>query len=213
VPVSSPPPLLLLASTSPYRRALLERFGLPFSLAAPELDEAALPGEAPAATASRLAAAKAHAVASRYPDALVIGSDQVADCDGVAVSKPGDHATAVGQLTAQSGRRIVFHTAVAVLNTRTQRLSCERVDVVSQFRTLTTAEIEAYLRADQPYDCAGSVRSEGLGLTLFERIDSTDPSALIGLPLIALARLLRAEGVALPPLVPPAPPRPVGFIT
>jgi septum formation protein len=211
VPVPAPPPLLL-ASTSPYRRALLERFGLPFNLASPDLDEAALPGEAPAATATRLAAAKARAVASHYPEALVIGSDQVADCDGLAVSKPEDHAAAVRQLTAQSGRRIVFHTAVAVLNTRSQRLSSELVDVVSQFRTLTSAEIEAYLRADRPYDCAGSVRSEGLGLTLFERIDSPDPTALIGLPLIALARLLRAEGVALPPLTPQAPPRPLGFI-
>jgi septum formation protein len=211
VPVSAPPPLLL-ASTSPYRRALLERFGLPFDVASPDVEEAALSGEAPAATAMRLAAAKARAVAAQYPDALVIGSDQVADCDGLAVSKPGDHAAAVRQLTAQSGRRITFHTAVAVLNTRSQRLSSELVDVVSQFRALTAAEIEAYLRADQPYDCAGSVRSEGLGITLFERIDSPDPSALIGLPLIALARLLRAEGVALPPLMPPAPARPPGFL-
>jgi septum formation protein len=208
VPVSTPPPLLL-ASTSPYRRALLERFGLPFGVASPDLDEAALPGEAPAATATRLAAAKARAVAAQYPDALVIGSDQVADCDGLAVSKPGDHASAVRQLAAQSGHRIVFHTAVAVFNTRLQRLSSELVDVVSQFRTLTAAEIEVYLRADRPYDCAGSVRSEGLGLTLFERIDSPDPSALVGLPLIALARLLRAEGVALPSLTPA---RRLGFI-
>jgi septum formation protein len=197
--VPSTRPALVLASTSRYRRELLERFGLPFVVASPHLDETALPGEAPLATAVRLAAAKARAVAGYYPDALVIGADQVADCDGLAVSKPGDHATAVHQLAAQAGRRIVFHTAVALLNTRTGVLGSAVVDVTSQFRRLAAAEIEAYLQRDQPYDCAGSVRSEGLGIALFESIESTDPTALIGLPLIALARLLRAEGVALPP--------------
>jgi septum formation protein len=186
---------LVLASTSPYRRGLMSRLGVPFEVAAPDIDEAALPREAPSATATRLAAAKARAVAAAHPDALIIGSDQVADCDGVAISKPGDHATARAQLAAQSGRTIVFHTAVALYDARAKLLRSELVNVRSTFRVLDPPTIETYLRRETPYDCAGAVRSESLGIALFERIDSDDPTALIGLPLIALCRLLRAAGV------------------
>ncbi|MEO8509415.1 MAG: Maf family nucleotide pyrophosphatase [Betaproteobacteria bacterium] len=186
---------LVLGSTSRYRRALLERLLLPFEVAAPDLDESALRGERPAATALRLAEAKARAVAARYPDALVIGSDQVADCDGQPVGKPGHRAGAVAQLRMLSGRTVVFHTGVALVDAASGRCRSELVDIASTFRTLTDAEIATYLDREQPYDCAGSVRSEALGIALFERIASDDPTALIGLPLIALARLLRAEGV------------------
>jgi septum formation protein len=196
--MGNPAPPLILASTSRYRRALLERLRMPFSVVAPEVDEATLPGESPAATAVRLAEAKARAVAARFPAALVIGSDQVADCDGIAVSKPESHSTAVAQLTAQSGRTIVFHTALAVVDAASGRCRSELVDVRSTFRQLSPAEIEAYLVAEQPYDCAGAVRSEALGIALFERVESDDPTALIGLPLIALCRLLREEGLSLP---------------
>ncbi|MBS0321936.1 MAG: septum formation protein Maf [Proteobacteria bacterium] len=190
---------LVLASTSRYRQELLARLHLAFAVAAPAVDETALPGEPPAATATRLAAAKARAVAARYPDALILGSDQVADCDGVAVSKPGDPVTARAQLAAQSGRSVVFHTAVALLNARTGHLAQASVDVVTRFRTLSAAEIDAYLALDQPWDCAGSMRSEGLGIALVDAITCDDPTALIGLPLITVARMLRAEGVMLPP--------------
>lgn len=186
---------LILASTSRYRRALLERLGLPFAVAAPGVDEAALPGEAPAQTALRLAEAKARAVAAGRTEGLVIGSDQAADCDGEAISKPETHDAAVAQLLRLSGRTIVFHTAVALLNAATGRVQRELVDVASTFRVLHADEIEAYLRREQPYDCAGSVKSEALGIALFERIESSDPTALVGLPLIAVARMLRAEGV------------------
>lgn len=186
---------LVLASTSRYRKALLERLRMPFDVAAPEVDERELPGETPAATACRLAEAKARAVAARFPTALVIGSDQVADADGVAISKPGDHPSAVAQLLALSGRAIVFHTAVALIDAPTGRVQQRLVDVRSTFRTLSPAAIERYLRRETPYDCAGAVKSEALGIALFERIDSDDPTALIGLPLIALIDMLRVEGV------------------
>jgi septum formation protein len=189
------PPPLVLGSTSRYRRALLDRLGLPFEVAAPGVDEAALPGERPAMTALRLAEAKARAVASRYADALVIGSDQVADCDGRPVGKPGDRARAFEQLRALSGRTVVFHTGLALVDAASGRCHRELVDVASTFRTLGDAEIARYLDREQPYDCAGSVKSEALGIVLFDRIASDDPTALIGLPLIALARLLRLEGV------------------
>ena len=192
------PRRLVLASTSRYRRELLARLGLPFETAAPSVDESPLPGEAPAATALRLSAAKAANVASRFPDALIVGSDQVADCDGEPIGKPGDHAHAVAQLTRLSGRTIVFHTGVALLDAATGDMQSALVDVRSTFRTLTAVEIEAYLRREQPYDCAGSVKSETLGITLFERIESDDPSALVGLPLIRLAAMLRSAGVQLP---------------
>jgi len=187
--------LLVLASTSRYRRELLERLGLPFSVAAPGVDEAALPKEAAGATALRLAEAKARAVAAHHADALVIGSDQVADCAGRQVGKPGHRAAALAQLRLLSGQTVVFHTGVALVDARSGRCHRELVDVASTFRTLTEAEIVAYIDREQPFDCAGSVKSEGLGIALFERIVNDDPTALIGLPLIALTRLLRAEGV------------------
>lgn len=187
--------LIVLASTSRYRRVLLERLGVPFVVASPDVDETPVARETPAETARRLAEAKARAVAARHPDALVIGSDQVADCDGVAVSKPLDRDSAAAQLAAQSGRTIVFHTAVALLDTRSGTLTRAMVDVASTFRTLDARTIDAYLERDAPYDCAGAVRAESLGIALFERIDSDDPTALIGLPLIALTRLLREAGV------------------
>lgn len=186
---------LVLGSTSRYRRELLERLGLGFETAAPDVDEAPLPGERPAQTALRLAEAKARAVAGRYGDALVIGSDQVADCDGAPIGKPGDRARAVAQLRRLSGRTVVFHTGVALVDARSGRCHRELVDVASTFRALDEAEIAAYVDREAPWDCAGSVRSEGVGIALFERIASDDPTALVGLPLIAVARLLRAEGV------------------
>ena len=186
---------LVLGSTSRYRRELLARLRLPFEVDAPDVDETPLPGELPVATALRLSEAKARAVAVRYEDALVIGSDQVADCDGRAVSKPGDRANAQRELRALSGRSIVFHTGLALVDAATGRCQREMVDVVSVFRALADAEIDAYLDIEAPYDCAGGVKSEALGIALFERITSDDPTALVGLPLIALCRMLRAEGV------------------
>ena len=189
------PRRLVLGSTSRYRRALLERLGLPFVVAAPDLDETALPSETAAQTALRLAEAKARAVAAHYPDSLVIGSDQVADCAGQPIGKPGSRERAVDQLQTLSGKTVVFHTAVALVDAGSGRCRTALVDVASTFRTLSPAEIAAYLDREEPYDCAGSVKSEGLGIALFERIASDDPTALIGLPLIALTRLLREEGV------------------
>jgi len=186
---------LVLASTSRYRRALLERLRMPFDVVAPDVDEAELPGETPAATACRLADAKARAVAVRSGDALVIGSDQVADAGGIAISKPGTHEAAVRQLAKLSGRTIVFHTAIALVDAASGRARHRLVDVRSTFRTLTPQAIDDYLRREAPYDCAGAVKSEALGIALFERIESDDPTALIGLPLIALTDLLREEGV------------------
>lgn len=190
-----PNPPLILASTSRYRRELLGRLALPFEVAAPRVDEAVLPGEAPRATALRLAEAKARAVAAGRAAGLVIGSDQVAACDGEAVSKPQTHPAAVGQLTRLSGRTITFHTGLALVNAATGAVQRACVDVASTFRALGRDEIEVYLAREQPYDCAGAVKSEALGIALFERIESDDPTALIGLPLIALCRMLRAEGV------------------
>ncbi|HEX6138681.1 MAG TPA: Maf family nucleotide pyrophosphatase [Casimicrobiaceae bacterium] len=187
---------LLLASTSRYRKALLERLGLAFEIEHPDVDEVALPGEAPAATACRLAEAKARAVAARHARALVIGADQVADAGGVAIGKPGNHAGAAAQLRELSGRSIVFHTAVALVDAASRRCQLRLVDVTTTFRVLTPAAIDEYLRRERPYDCAGSIKAEGLGIALVESIRSDDPSALIGLPLIAVIDLLRAEGVA-----------------
>jgi len=186
---------LVLGSTSRYRRELLGRLGLAFEVAAPHLDEAPLPGESPAATALRLSEAKARAVAARFPDALVIGSDQVADCNGAAVGKPGDRASAIALLRSLSGKTVTFHTGVALVDAASGRCQRDLVDVASTFRALSDAEIAAYLDREAPYDCAGGVKSEALGIALFERITSDDPSALVGLPLIALCRMLRAEGV------------------
>lgn len=189
------PPPLVLGSTSRYRRELLERLRLPFDVAAPQVDETPAPGEAPRELALRLALAKARAVAALRPEAVVIGSDQVADLEGQPIGKPGTHERAVEQLRRMSGRSVVFHTAVAVVRPAT---GFERVDlapVTVRFRTLDDREIEAYLRAEQPYDCAGSAKSEGLGIALLEAIESDDPTALVGLPLIRTCALLRAAGL------------------
>ena len=186
---------LILASSSRYRRALLDRLGVPFEVVVPDVDEAARAGEAPSATALRLAEAKARSVALGCgDDALVIGSDQVADCDGVAVSKPIDHADAVRMLQSLSARTIVWHTALALVDTRSGALQRACVDVSSTFLPLSREQIDAYLAREKPYDCAGAVRSEALGIALFERISSDDPTALIGLPLISLSRMLRNVG-------------------
>jgi septum formation protein len=190
------PRRIVLASTSRYRRALLERLGMPFECADPQANEAPLPEEAPAATALRLAEAKARAVALRFPDALVIGSDQVASCEGTRLDKPGNHANAVRQLTAVSGRTASFDTAVVVIDTKTGKQGARVVGCRVTFRPLTSAQIETYLRVEQPYDCAGSAKAEGLGITLIARIDTEDPTSLIGLPLIALTELLAGAGAA-----------------
>jgi septum formation protein len=186
---------LILASGSPYRRALMERLGLPFTVVPPDIDETALPAEQPAETALRLAEAKARAIVSQHPDALIIGSDQVADLHGEPVGKPRDPAHALELLRAMRGRTVVFHTAVALLNARSDVCRKALVDVVSTFRDLDERALETYLATEQPFDCAGAVKSEGLGIALFTRIASDDPTALIGLPLIRLLDLLAAEGV------------------
>lgn len=188
----------MLGSTSPYRRELLARLRIPFETLAPHVDESPQPGEAPQALAQRLARAKAEAVARQRPQAIVIGSDQVADLDGAALGKPGTHARAVAQLRAMSGRTVRFHTALAVVCAASGFAAQELATVEVRFRALTDAEIERYLRAEQPYDCAGSAKSEGLGIALLEAIVSDDPTALVGLPLIRTARLLRAAGLELP---------------
>ncbi|MBB5015245.1 Maf family protein [Rehaibacterium terrae] len=191
-------PKLILASTSPYRRELLGRLGLPFETARPEVDEAPQPGEPPAALARRLAAAKARAVAARHPEDWVIGSDQVADLDGRPLGKPGDHARAVAQLRATAGREVRFHTGLCLLRGTDDEVQHHLDLTVVRFRPLDVDEIERYLRTERPYDCAGSFKCEGLGITLFEAIESRDPTALIGLPLIALAGMLRRAGFAVP---------------
>ncbi len=188
---------LVLASTSRYRRELLERLRLPFDVARPEADETPLPGEAPAALAARLAHAKAAAVAALAPGAWVIGSDQVAELDGAPLGKPGGREAAIAQLASMSGRTIAFHTAVCLLRAGDAPHAAEDVTRV-RFRRLERAEIERYVDAEQPFDCAGSFKSEGLGIALFDAIESSDPTALVGLPLIATARLLRQAGFALP---------------
>ena len=188
------PRRIILASTSRYRRALLERLGIAFECADPQTDETARPGEAGSATALRLAQAKAHAVASSYPDALIIGSDQVATCEGARLDKPGNHANALRQLTAMSGKTARFDTAVALLDSRSGKLDTKVVACDVTFRRLDAQQIERYLRLEQPYDCAGSAKVEGLGITLIERIETEDPTSLIGLPLIALTQLLADAG-------------------
>jgi septum formation protein len=191
----SPPPLLILGSTSRYRRDLLLRLGLPFDVQAPRVDETPRPGESPAVLAERLAGEKAREVAARFPQAVVIGSDQVADLEGRPIGKPGDHANAVRQLTEASGRTLIFQTAVRVVCLATGYDAGERVPVEVRFRSLGADEIERYLRIERPYDCAGSAKSEGLGIALLDAVRSDDPTALVGLPLIATARLLRAAGI------------------
>lgn len=191
---------LILGSTSPYRRELLARLRLPFEVASPEVDETPLPDEKPRDLALRLALAKAQAVADRHPAAIVIGSDQVADLGGEPLGKPGTHERAVAQLQRMRGRTVVFQTAVAVICLDTGFRQAELAPVRVRFRELTDAEIESYLLAETPYDCAGSAKSEGLGIALLDAIENEDPTALIGLPLIRTARLLRAAG--LPMLAP-----------
>ena len=188
-------PRLILGSTSPYRRELLARLRLAFEVDAPRVDEAARPGEAPAALAARLALEKAQEVAGRHPGAVVIGADQVADLDGQAIGKPGDHARAVAQLQAMRGRRVVFHTAVAVARVDTGLTQVLVAPVIVRFRPLSDAEIEHYLHTEQPYDCAGSAKCETLGIALLESIESDDPTALVGLPLIRTCALLRQAGI------------------
>jgi len=188
-------PRLVLASTSRYRAELLARLGLPFETVAPRVDESPRPSESPADVSVRLAIAKARAVAAGYSDALVIGSDQVADAEGRVIGKAGSHAAAAQQLVLLSGRTVVFHTGVALVHARSGRCQSSRVDVTSRFRVLDPATIEAYLSREEPYDCAGSVKVEGLGIALFEAVTSDDPTALIGLPLITVASMLRREGI------------------
>ncbi|HZR68954.1 MAG TPA: Maf family nucleotide pyrophosphatase [Burkholderiales bacterium] len=185
---------LVLASTSPYRRALLERLGLPFTVAAPDVAEERLPGEPADAMAVRLARAKALAVASAFPSCLVIGSDQVAECEGRFLGKPGTRERARAQLRALSGREAVFHTAVCVHGTAARSTLGRVVPSRVRFRTLDDATIERYLEREPAYDCAGSAKVEGLGIALLERVESDDPTALVGLPLIALVSLLREHG-------------------
>lgn len=191
------PPRLLLASSSSYRRDLLARLRLPFETALPEVDETPLPVEEPAALARRLAEAKARAVAALTAPAWVIGSDQVADLDGTPLGKPGSRATALAQLRAMSGRTVAFHTAVCLAREGSPPLRAVDKTLV-HFRALSDTEIARYVDAEQPLDCAGSFKSEGLGIGLFEAIESSDPTALVGLPLIATARLLREAGFSVP---------------
>ncbi|CAM8637809.1 Maf Nucleotide-binding protein implicated in inhibition of septum formation [Comamonadaceae bacterium] len=194
---SSPSRKLVLGSTSVYRRELLARLRLPFTVEAPDVDETPLPGEAPAALARRLALAKARAVADIHPDCIVIGSDQVADLHGQPLGKPGTHDRAVAQLQAMRGQTVIFQTAVAVVCKASGFVQEDLAPVRVQFRDLGDAEIEQYLRAETPYDCAGSAKSEGLGISLLEAIDNDDPTALVGLPLIRTCRMLRAAGLNL----------------
>ena len=190
---------LILASTSRYRRELLERLRLPFECIAPGVDETVVPGELPEPLSLRLSVEKARAVALRHPDAVVIGSDQTASIDGLtSIGKPGDHQRAVEQLRAASGRELIFYSSMAILRLNDgfdRRLT---VDTRVRFRNLSDIEIESYLRAEMPYDCAGAAKCEGLGISLLDAIDSTDPTAIIGLPLIKLSAILREAGFVLP---------------
>lgn len=193
-----PQPRLILASTSAYRRNSLQRLKIPFECVAPEVDEVRRDGETAPKLVRRLSRSKAEAAAARHPGALVIGSDQAADLDGKILGKPGDHARAQAQLQAASGNSVIFHTGLCLFDTVRNRYH-EHVDTTHvHFRPLHAAEIERYLQAERPYDCAGSFKSEALGITLFEAIESDDPTALVGLPLIALCRFLREAGLQLP---------------
>jgi septum formation protein len=195
--MTTAPARLILASTSPYRRELLARLRLPFEVAAPDTDESPIPGETPRALARRLAAAKAAVIAAKASDAWVIGSDQVAELDGMALGKPGSRDGALRQLGSMSGREVVFRTAVSVVHGDGRAFHGEDATTV-RFRSLDAQAIVRYVDAEQPFDCAGSFKSEGLGIVLFDAIASQDPTALVGLPLIATARLLRQAGYVLP---------------
>ena len=199
-PMTSSLPLrLVLASSSAYRKELLSRLHLPFDVAVPDIDESPLPGETPSATALRLAREKAAAVATKLPGSVVIGSDQVATLDDEQIGKPGNHANALAQLQKMRGREVIFHTALCVWDGRAEHpdSAAQLADIQTRvtFRDLPDAELDAYLRIEQPYDCAGSAKNEGLGIAILERIDSTDPTALTGLPLIALTGMLRNLGI------------------
>lgn len=195
--MSQSQPALILGSTSRYRRELLARLRVPFEVVSPDVDETPLTGEAPQALATRLALAKAKAVAALHPQAVVIGSDQVADLNGEPLGKPGTHERAVLQLQRMRGQTVVFQTAVSVVCLERQFEQTELAQIKVRFRDLSDADIEAYLRAEEPYDCAGSAKSEGLGIALLDAIDNDDPTALIGLPMIRTARMLRAAGIDL----------------
>lgn len=197
---SRPPPKLrlVLASTSPFRRELLSRLQIPFETVAPETDETALPDENPPATAERLALAKAQAVAAQFPDALIIGSDQVAYCGEQSYGKPGTRQNAIAQLQAMRGKEVIFHTGLCLLNAATGRAQVRGVTNEVRFRDFSDAEIERYLDQEDALNCAGSAKSEGLGIALLEYLRGDDPNALVGLPLIALCEMLRAEGIPLP---------------
>lgn len=186
---------LVLASTSPYRRELLGRLGLDFAIAAPAVDESRLPDESPEQLVRRLAEAKARAVAAQFPAALIIGSDQVAVLEGEVLGKPGDHANAVRQLTAASGKRVTFLTGLCLYNSGSDHCQVDVVPYTVEFRPLNAVQIENYLKHEQPYNCAGSFKSEGLGIALFQRMAGEDPSALIGLPLIRLTGMLATAGL------------------
>jgi septum formation protein len=192
----STPPRLVLASTSTYRRELLLRLGIPFETCSPETDETRLPGETPDDTALRLSEAKARAVADRFPDALIIGSDQVAYCGERIYGKPHTHENAVRQLREMSGQTVVFQTGLCLFNARTGVARVRAVPTRITFRQLDDSTIERYLHREQPYNCAGSAKSEGLGIALIARFEGEDPNALVGLPLIALCDLLGDEGVS-----------------
>jgi len=188
-------PTLVLASTSPFRRELLQRLGLPFVAVAPRVDETRRPGEPPEALVERLAESKARAVAADFPQALIIGSDQVACVAGEILGKPGNRERALAQLTRAAGQAVVFHTGLCLLNSATGRAQVVREPFQVHFRSLTPAQIAGYVDREEPFQCAGSFKSEGLGIALFERLEGEDPSALVGLPLIRLVALLEAEGV------------------
>ncbi|PLP98987.1 Maf-like protein [Cupriavidus pauculus] len=187
-------PALILGSSSPYRRELLARLQIPFEVATPDIDETPLSGERPDATALRLARLKAEAIAARHPGALVIGSDQVCTLDGMQIGKPGNHENALAQLQRMRGRTVTFHSALCLLDSRTGVAQLADVQTLVTFRNLTDAELDAYLRIETPYDCAGSAKAEGLGIALLSRVESDDPTALIGLPLVALTGMLRQVG-------------------
>lgn len=189
-------PRIVLASTSPFRRELLGRLGLPFEVAAPDTDETPLPGETPETTALRLSEMKARAVAKNFPNALIIGSDQVAVLDGLIYGKPGTHERAVAQLQTMRGKTVNFFTGLCLFNTATGKAHVRGIPTLVTFRNLADDEIERYLRREQPYNCAGSAKSEGLGIAVIARMQGDDPNALVGLPLIALCDLLREEGIA-----------------
>ena len=197
-PTSNPQPArlpLILASTSSFRRDLLLRLQLPFQVVAPETDETPLAGEAPAVTAERLAVSKARAVSGKFPSALIIGSDQVAYSGNQQFGKPGTRQNAIAQLQAMRGKEVVFHTVLCLLNSATARIQVAGVPTEVLFRSFSDEEINHYLDREDALNCAGSAKSEGLGITLLEYMRSDDPTALVGLPLIALCKMLRAEGV------------------